>query len=64
MNKKIKITLATLGALDAVMYLLTPVIIFWIFNRVFELEGLGLILMFTLASASTLFRAIKIGWMK
>ena len=64
MNKTTKIILAVLGGIDVTIYILTPIILSVIWMNIAGLENSLTYLFFALAGLSTLFRSIKIGFMK
>ncbi len=69
MNKIGKVILSILGGMDVIMYLLTPIAIVLLLLAVSSILDSPLnkfsSIMFIIASlGSTIFRAIKIGWMK
>jgi len=64
MNKLIKILLAILAGLEVTFYLFTPILISTLWMSVFGIENIGSKLIFGLGLLATLFRAIKVGWLK
>jgi len=64
MNKFNKILLAILGAIDVVMYMVTPIFLAVLWYSVVEVIDWKIYFFFTLGLFATLFRAIKIGFMK
>jgi hypothetical protein len=68
MNKFKKIFLSILGGLDVVFYIFSPIIIVSSFVSIGEYLGdiniSGKVIIWILGFGSTLFRAIKIGWLK
>ncbi len=63
MNKKQKISLAVLGGVDATLYLATPMILATLWGLVNGFDWNAYVF-YGIGIGSTLFRAIKIGWMK
>lgn len=63
MNKIIKIFLAIIGAIDAVVFIATPIAIAIFWKMLFGF-GTGTTLITIMAFIATLFRGIKIGWLK
>ena len=64
MNNLNKVLLAILAGVETTFYMFTPIIISTLWVNMFSLESFGSYLIITLGLLSTLFRAIKIGWMK
>ena len=69
MNKIGKVILSILGGMDVIMYLLTPIAIVLLLLAVSSilnnpLNKLSSIIFIIASLGSTIFRAIKIGWMK
>jgi len=64
MNKLIKILLAILAGVEVTFYLFTPILISTLWMSVFSIEAIGSKLIFGLGLLATLFRAIKVGWLK
>lgn len=59
-----KVLLAILGACDVVIYIITPIILLALWINVFGLRGIGFYILFGVGLLATIFRGIKIGWMK
>ena len=64
MNKFKKIILAVLGGIDTTIYLFTPIILVALWVLVTGLSDWKNFLFYGLGLLATLFRAIKIGFMK
>ena len=64
MNKLLKILLAILAGIDITIYLFTPILISTLWINIFGLNNFGSYLISILGLLSTLFRAIKVGWLK
>jgi len=64
MNKIIKILLAILAGIDTTLYIFTPIILVTIWNTISNLGELTIYFLYAIGFLSTLFRAIKIGWLK
>lgn len=64
MNKKIKSLLAILGGVDVVVYVATPIMLALLWVKMFGLNDWGSYLFYGLGLVATIFRGIKIGWMK
>jgi len=64
MNKLIKIILSVLAGIDTVLYMFTPIILSVIWVTIRGLDSIGSTFFYTLGLFSTIFRAIKIGWLK
>ncbi len=64
MNKLNKILLATLAGIETVVYLFTPILISTLWLNVFGLDSFGSYLVSGLGLFATLFRSIKVGWLK
>ena len=64
MNKIMKIILSVLGGIDTTIYMFTPIIITVLWVTVNGLNSYGSYFFYGLGLLATIFRAIKIGWMK
>jgi len=64
MNKLNKVLLAILAGIETTFYMFTPIIVATLWNGVFGLDSAGSYLIYGLGLFSTLFRAIKVGWLK
>lgn len=64
MNKLNKILLSIIAGIDTTIYLFTPIIISTLWINIFGLDNFGSYLIVGLGFFSTMFRAIKIGWLK
>jgi len=64
MNNKIKIPLSILAGIETTFYMFTPIILASLWVRVFGFESFGSYLIYSIGLLSTLFRAIKIGWLR
>ena len=63
MNKALKIFLAIIGAVEAVVYIATPIAIAVMWKILFGL-GIGTTFVTIICLIASLFRGIKIGWLK
>jgi len=63
MNNIKKIIIATLGGIDAVMYMITPLILVVLWVNI-GLNNFSSYVFYGIGLLATIFRAIKIGWMK
>lgn len=63
MNKIIKTLLAIIAGIDVTITIFTPIILATIWVSMVGF-GISSYILFALGLASTMFRAIKIGWMK
>jgi len=59
-----KIILGILGGIDAVIYMFTPLLISIIWASLRGLDEFGSYFFYIIGALATVFRAIKIGWMK
>ena len=64
MNKIIKVCLAILGGCSVIIEILTPLAIALFWGYYFNLSILYSNVILTIGGLATLFRAIKIGWLK
>ena len=64
MSKLKTIFLATLGGVDVTVTMITPILLVLFWQNLFGLNSFGSYLIFILCLLATLFRAIKIGFMK
>lgn len=64
MNKFKKISLSILGGIDVTFYMFTPIMIVAIWFSLANLSELQTYTILILGSLATLFRAIKVGWLK
>ena len=64
MNKTWKILLSVMAGVDAVIYMVTPIILSVVWITLRGLDDYGTALFFALGLIATTFRAIKIGWLK
>ena len=64
MNKFKTTILATLGGIDAVFYIATPIILGIIWTNISGFNDWKDYFIFSLGLVATIFRGIKIGWMK
>jgi hypothetical protein len=58
------ISLAILGGIDTVVYIFTPIILGVLWYNVSGFENWKVGFLFSVGLIATIFRAIKIGWMK
>ena len=65
MNKFTLVFLSILGGMDVLMRIMTPIVLVWVFLELFGIRGdWTTYVLIVLGIGSTMFRAIKIGWMK
>lgn len=64
MNKLNKILLSIMGGVDVVFYFLTPILISMIWANIFGLNDFGTKAMYGAGLISSVFRGIKVGWLK
>ena len=64
MNKLIKIILAILAGIEAVVYIATPILLSTLLVTLLNTTGWKLYFFYIICLLATLFRAIKIGWLK
>lgn len=64
MNKATKILLSTMGGVDVVVYTITPIFISLLWVNTFGLSDIGTYTMYCAGLISSVFRGIKIGWLK
>jgi hypothetical protein len=64
MNKLTKVLLSILAGLEAVFSMVIPIIVATLFVEIFNLGEINTYLIYGLGLVSTLFRAIRIGWMR
>jgi len=64
MNKTKKIILSILGGIDVSFYMFTPIMIAVIWIGISNLLVWQIYTLFAFGLLATLFRAIKIGWLK
>jgi len=64
MNKLKKIAIAIFGGIDAVMYMITPLILVVLWVNVSGLVNFSSYFFYGIGLVATIFRGIKIGWMK
>jgi len=64
MNKLKKIILSILGGIDITFYMFTPIMIAVIWIGLAQLEVWQIYTLFGVGLLATLFRAIKVGWLK
>ena len=64
MNKLLKILLAILGGIETVFYMVTPILIALIWVTLFSLESWGDYIVYITGLLASVFRGIKIGWLK
>ena len=64
MNKLVKIILAILGGVETVFYIVTPILIALIWSNLFSLESWSNYVVYISGLLASLFRGIKIGWLK
>jgi len=64
MNKQNKIFLSILGGFDVVFYMFSPIMLSAIWTTFFGYENWTSYLILIVALLSSMFRAIKVGWLK
>lgn len=64
MNKLTKIMLSIMGGVDVVFYMITPILISVIWTNLFGINDIGAYVMYAAGLVSSVFRGIKIGWLK
>lgn len=64
MNKINKISLSVLAGIETVFYIFSPILLVALWVNVFGLYNFGSNLVYGIGLFATVFRAIKIGWMK
>jgi len=64
MNKKLKIFLAILGGFDVIFYIISPILLVSLYIAFFTVNNFVEIVLYTTGFLSTLFRGIKVGWLK
>jgi len=64
MNKTIKTLLAIIAGIDATLYIFTPIILITIWNTISTFGNTTAYFLYAISFASSIFRAIKVGWMK
>ena len=60
----LKIILSVLAGIGTTFYLITPILISTLWVAVFGINNVGSYLIYGIGLLTTLFRGIKIGWMK
>lgn len=64
MNKLTKLFLSILAGLDILIYIITPILLATIWINVFGIFNFGDYLVYGAALGASLFRGIKVGWLK
>jgi len=64
MNKLLLILLSTLAGIERTFFLFTPILLGTIWISTFGLENIGSYIVFIMGLLATIFRAIKIGWLR
>jgi len=64
MNKQTKITLAVLGGFEAVYNIFSPLLLCTLAVLLVEVQGVSSTFILILGLVASIFRAIKIGWLK
>lgn len=64
MNKFMKALIATLGGMNVVFSIFIPIAVSLLVIKSWNLTGFGSGLIILIAILSSIYRAIKIGWMK
>lgn len=64
MNKTLKIFLSIIGGVNVTFHIFTPIMIASLFGASEILNDFQMYFIFAIGFLSTLFRAIKVGWMK
>jgi len=64
MNRLQKVLIGILGAVDVVFSIFTPIAVAIIWIKMTNYQGLGSYFLYGLGLLSSIFRAIKVGWLK
>jgi hypothetical protein len=64
MNKLSKVLLGILGAVEVVFSIFTPIAVAILWIKMTNYQGLGSYFIYLLGLFSSIFRAIKVGWLK
>ncbi len=64
MNKLQKILLAILAGIETVIYLITPILLVILWVKINSLTSWTMYFFWGLGLLATLFRGIKVGWMR
>ncbi len=64
MNKLLKILIAVLAGIEVVFYMITPILISLIWVNISSFNSLGTYAMYSAGLLASVFRGIKIGWLK
>lgn len=64
MNKIKKILLATIGGVEAVFNMALPILVAFLWIKSVNWQGWSAIALLVVGFIASIFRAIKIGWMK
>ena len=64
MNKLSKILLSILAGIEAVFYIFSPILLVALWVNIFGLYDFGSSLVYMIGLFATVFRAIKVGWMR
>ena len=64
MNRFMKALIATLGGINVVFSIFVPIAVSLLVIKSWDLSGFGSFLIMLIAILSSIYRAIKIGWMK
>ena len=57
-------SLAILGGINVIIDVATPIVLVLMWQRIFGLANFGAYLFYTMGLLASVFRGIKIGWMK
>ena len=64
MNKALKVSLAVLGGIEVTFSIFTPILIAVLWVTVGKVNHYSTVLFYTIGFLATIFRAIKIGFLK
>lgn len=64
MNRLSKIILSVMGGIDVLFYTITPILISMIWTNLFGINDIGAYIMYAAGLISSVFRGIKVGWLK
>ena len=64
MNKELKVLLAVLGGIEVTFHIFTPILIAVLWINLGEVSGFYSTFFYIIGFASTIFRAIKVGFLK
>ena len=64
MNNFNKVILSILGGIDVTFYIISPILISILWVNVFYINKMGLNMIYAIGLFSSIFRGIKVGWLK